>query len=51
MKLKHILAAVTMMVSATAFASDDGWYGKVGFDQKDKLNSKTDEYQIGRAHV
>lgn len=44
MKLKSILAAVIMMVSTATFASDDGWYGRASFDQKDKLNSKTNEF-------
>ena len=44
MKLKSILVAAVMMVSTTVFAADDGWYGKASFDQKDKLNSKTNEF-------
>ena len=42
--MKKFLAIAALLVSGSAFAADDGWYGKIGFDQKDKLNSKTNEF-------
>jgi opacity protein-like surface antigen len=42
MKLAKILAVATLLVAGAAQAGD--WYGSVGFDQKDKLNSKTNEF-------
>ena len=44
MKLKYILATTIMLVSTAVFAADDGWYGKAGFDDKEKRNSATGEY-------
>ena len=44
MKVTKLIAALMLTVAGSAFAADDGWYGKVGFDQKDKLNSTTNEF-------
>jgi opacity protein-like surface antigen len=43
MKAVKLLAAVAMVVAAGAASAGD-WYGSIGFDQKDKLNSKTNEF-------
>ena len=42
MKLAKILAATTLLVAGVAQAGD--WYGSGSYDQKDKLNSKTNEF-------
>lgn len=42
MKTFKLLAVAALFVASTAQAGD--WYGSIGFDQKDKLNSKTNEF-------
>ena len=44
MKVAKLMAALMLLVAGTSFAADDGWYGKASFDQKDKLNSSTNEF-------
>ena len=42
MKVVNLVAALVMVAAGAAQAGD--WYGSIGFDQKDKLNSKTNEF-------
>ena len=42
MKLVKLVALAALLAAGAAQAGD--WYGSIGFDQKDKLNSKTNEF-------